>query len=129
VRSTLTLVVVGGVAFGIIFAFGPWLFSTIFGAEWATAGQYARWMALASLPAFAHIPSVQTIPLLGLQGRFLAFEIVVTVLRVAAIVLGAVVVGEALASVILYAVVGVVANLSLMGYVLRESGARRRAAY
>jgi O-antigen/teichoic acid export membrane protein len=129
VRSTLTLALVGGVAFGLIFALGPWLFSTVFGSEWATAGEYARWVALASLAGFAHIPSVQTIPLLGLQGSFLAFEIVVTALRVGAIALGAVLVGDALASVILFSVVGLVANLLLIAYVLRQSGARRRAAY
>jgi len=128
-RSTFTLLVLGGVAFGVIIAFGPWLFSFIFGAEWATAGEYARWLALASLPALTNIPSVQTIPLLGLQRRFLAFEVVVTVSRVAAIVAGAALLDSAVASVALFALVGLGSNVLLIVYVARVSGARRREEF
>jgi O-antigen/teichoic acid export membrane protein len=129
VRSTLTLLVLGAVAFGALFILGPWLFSVVFGPQWATAGEYARWLALGTLPSFVNTPSMQTIPLLGLQGRLLVFEIVQTVARLGAILVGAALMGSALASVVLFAVVGLVTNTLLVVYVVHASAARRREAY
>jgi len=46
IKATFYLALVGLIPYGIIMLFGPWLFSLVFGQDWAIAGQYARWVSL-----------------------------------------------------------------------------------
>ena len=73
-RSTGLLVVVGIVPFGAVIAYGPPLFAFVFGAEWETAGHYARWIALGSFVALIAAPSRSSTSLFGLQGFLAVFE-------------------------------------------------------
>lgn len=87
-KATVMLAVVGIVPFGVIIAFGPVLFSFVFGTEWVAAGEYARWLALWLFFAFINKPSVAALATLGLQFFFLRYEIVSVVLRAVALYIG-----------------------------------------
>ena len=116
--STAGLAVAGLIPFGVVVAAGPWLFSFVFGAEWVVAGEYARWLALWLYFMFMNVPSVQAIPLLGLQGHLLVYEIVFITLRMGALAFGIVVVQSDLVAIGLFSMFGVVANICLIGWVL-----------
>jgi O-antigen/teichoic acid export membrane protein len=119
VLATGALLAIGVVPFGLVVLFGPWLFSLVFGGEWAMAGEYARWLALWLLAAFINRPSVATIPVLSLQRGYLLYEIVSVVARVSAILLGVLLFQSDLVAIALFAAVGVVLNLVLIVWILR----------
>src|SRR5699024_2967087 len=52
IKATLALGFVGILPYGLIIAFGPYIFSLVFGSEWIIAGEYARWIALWSFFVF-----------------------------------------------------------------------------
>ena len=113
-RATLSLAVLGVVPFGLVVAFGPWLFSLVFGHEWHTAGVYAQWLALWSYFGFMNRPSVGAIPVLALQGFFLLYEIASIILRVLALVAGFFIFESALVAVALFSLVSVLLNAVLI---------------
>ena len=119
VRATGALLAVGVVPFGLVFLYGPWLFSLVFGGDWAMAGEYARWMALWLFAAFINRPSVATIPVLSLQRGFLVYEIASVIARASAIVLGVSLFKSDLLAIAFFSVVGVALNLFLVVWVLR----------
>lgn len=113
-KATAALGLVGLVPFSVVVIFGPWLFSFVFGEQWHVAGEFARWMALAEYVVFISRPCVVAVPALSLQGRFLLFEVFSTSLRLVALFGGAVVVGEALATVQAFAAASMVIYSSLV---------------
>jgi O-antigen/teichoic acid export membrane protein len=110
VKATAGLAAVGLVPFGLIVAFGPWMFELVFGSEWRGAGEYARWLAIWFFFGFLNRPSVAAIATLSLQGFFLAFEVLSVVLRVAALFVGFVWYGNDLVAIALFSLVGAVLN-------------------
>ena len=73
------------------------------------------------LQAFLNRPAVSAIPVLGLQDRFLLYEIISTMMRFGAIYIGFVLFKSDLASIILYSLASVVLNLSLIFYTIRQA--------
>lgn len=121
-QVSITLAAVGFVPFGLVFAFGPWMFGLVFGAEWVTSGEYARWLSLWLYFGFINTPSVQTIPILNIQGWFLKYEIVSIVLRIASIVFGFYVMQDDVSAIMAFSGVGVVLNIFLIAYVIVKCG-------
>jgi len=121
VQATGALLAIGVVPFGLVVLSGPWLFSFVFGDEWGTAGEYARWLALWLLAAFINRPSVATIPVLSLQRGFLVYEIVSVVVRVAAIIVGVSLFESDVIAIALFSLSGVGLNLFLVAWVLRRT--------
>ena len=121
VQATGALLAIGVVPFGLVVLSGPWLFSFVFGDEWGTAGEYARWLALWLLAAFINRPSVATIPVLSLQRGFLVYEIVSVVVRVAAIIVGVSLFESDVIAIALFSLSGVGLNLFLVAWVLRQT--------
>lgn len=121
IKATWSLTMIGLIPFGLIAAFGPVLFAIVFGGSWQIAGEYARWMALWVFAAFLNRPAVSAIPVLGLQDRFLLYEIISTMVRFGAIYIGFVLFKSDLASIILYSLASVVLNLSLIFYTIRQA--------
>lgn len=115
------LALVGLLPFALVFATGPWLFALVFGQDWALAGEYARWLALAEFSVFVSRPCTVAVPALGLQGRFLVFELFSTVLRVAALFGGALLLEGALATVVAFSLASIAIYLSLIALVAVES--------
>jgi hypothetical protein len=109
IKATAALALVGLVPFSLVVAFGPWLFALVFVSR----------------------PCVVAVPALSLQGRFLIFEVFSTSLRVLALFGGAVLIGDALATVQAFSAAGVVIYLSLVVIVVfqaRRWHARQGAA-
>ena len=87
-KATIALAAVGLLPFAIVVAFGPQLFSFVFGGEWLRAGEYARWLALWMFFGFLNRPSVAAIATLSIQGFFLVFELVSIGVRIVALAIG-----------------------------------------
>ena len=127
-KATLSLAGIGLLPFGLVVLFGPWLFAVVFGAEWRVAGEFASWMAVFSFVGFINRPSVAAIPVLRLQGFFLVYEIVSTLLRAGALYIAYVIFGTALSTVIAFSLIGVLLNLFLIivTFAMSLRGDRRR---
>lgn len=113
-KATLFLGVIGIIPFGLVVAFGPWLFSFVFGDEWRTAGVFSQWLALWSYFGFMNRPSVGAIPVLALQGLFLLYEVASVALRAISLFVGFIIYDNALVAVALFSVVSVALNLFLI---------------
>jgi O-antigen/teichoic acid export membrane protein len=120
-KATAGLALVGLVPFALVFGAGPWLFALVFGPAWETAGEFARWLALAEYTIFITRPCSVAVPALALQGRFLIFEALSTGLRVAALLSGALLLEEARLTVIAFTCASILIYLSLIVIVLIES--------
>jgi hypothetical protein len=117
---------VGFVPFASVVAFGPGLFSFVFGAEWEAAGIYARWLSLWLYCVFVAVPSVQAIPILGLQGHFLVYEVAVTTLRVISLATGALVLRSDVAAIALFSAVGAIVNIAQIAWCILSCDIRTR---
>lgn len=87
-KSTLVLLAVGIIPFGIIITFGPWLFSFVFGDEWIVAGKYAQWIGVFLLCEFINKPSVKSLPVLSAQLFHLVFTFIILITRIFSLVIG-----------------------------------------
>lgn len=121
IKGVAGLALVGLVPFGLVVLAGPWLFAWVFGAEWAVAGEFARWLALAEYTIFLSRPCTVAVPALALQGRFLLFEVTSTGLRVAALLAGALWWQDALLTVQAFAAASMAIYLALVVIVLFAS--------
>jgi len=120
-KATALLAGVGFLPFLLVIAFGPWLFSFVFGAGWEMAGEYARWLSLWLFFGFLNRPSVMAIQTLGLQHLFLMYEIASVVVRVLALYTGFVMFESDLVAVALFSLAGVILNSFLIGLVMYKS--------
>jgi O-antigen/teichoic acid export membrane protein len=120
-HSTLWLAVIGTPIFALIVAFGPWLFATLLGPEWREAGVYSAllvpwlWLGLANRPA------ISLIPIIGLQSGLLLYEIIGTVAKLAALMVGQQVFVSARWTVGLFSGVGALAYSLLIAWVVWSS--------
>lgn len=120
-KATLTLTLVGVVPFGIMFVFGPVVFQFVFGSDWVVAGEYARWMALWSFFAFINKPSVKTLPVLSEQKFHLHISIISIVARLGGLLMGAYLLQNDLAAVVLYSLAGAIVNIVLISMTIKKS--------
>ena len=120
-KATILLAATGFIPFSVIIFFGPLLFGFVFGAEWTTAGEYARWQAIGLFFGFLNRPSVAAIPVLGLQGFFLSFELFNVAFRTGALVVGFYIFKSDLYSIALFSMAGVFVNIILILLTLRKS--------
>lgn len=125
-KGTAALAAAGLVPFGVIVAFGPWLFSFVFGAGWEPAGEYARWLCLWFYFAFIAAPSFHAIPVLGLQGHFLAYQFVVLGLRTGALAVGAIYFKDDVLAIALLSIVGAVVNATQIAWCVASCDVRSR---
>jgi O-antigen/teichoic acid export membrane protein len=121
IKATLELAAVGFVLFAIVIAFGPWLFSFIFGAKWVVAGEYARWLALWAYFGFVNIPSVLSVPVLVLQAQLLIIELFSVAGCLVALLIGFYYFESDVLSVALVSIFGVARNILLIIYVILNS--------
>ncbi|HEY0837987.1 MAG TPA: oligosaccharide flippase family protein [Azospirillum sp.] len=123
-RTTLALAAVGLPVLLAVAVAGPALFAWTFGAEWETAGAFARWLAPWWFLGFVNVPCVAVIPLLRLQGSFLAYEVALAAARLGALLLGAAQ-GDALTAVAAYALTGALFNAALIAFVFHAARPQR----
>lgn len=120
-KATVTLGAIGIIPFGLVILFGPWLFSFVFGADWVTAGEYARWIALWSLFGFMNRPSVMALPVLSAQSFHLKMTIAMLVVRMAALAVGYYLFKSDTMAIAFFGISGAVLNLILILLTLRIS--------
>jgi len=113
-RATFYLAIVASIPFSIIILFGPWLFSFVFGQEWAVAGEYARWLAIWSYSTFINRPCVQSLPILSAQRFLLIFTVSALILKIIALLIGFFIFGSDIVAMALFGIVGALANLYLI---------------
>lgn len=117
-RATLWLFLLGLPIYALVAAFGPQSFSFLFGPEWRGAGEYASWLSPWYLMVLTNRAAVTALPVLGAQRTLLKYTVLLIILRVVAIYFGYAIFGSALASVILYSLVGFGLNAALIGITL-----------
>jgi len=120
-QTTGVMLVIGIVPFGLVVLFGPSLFGFVFGHEWETAGEYARWLSLWLLSIFISRPSVAAIPVLSLQKGFLVYEIVSAIVLASLLTLGIIFFQSDIIAVQVLSLFGVFFSLFLIFWVLRNA--------
>lgn len=128
VKATLGLIAMGAVPFTVVALFGDRLFPIAFGDEWARAGEYAQWIALWMAASLASRASVQAMPALQIQHLLLVYEIGITISRVAALYVGAAVIGSDLAAVAVFSVTSALGMVVLIGLTWAKAGQADRQA-
>ena len=119
IKATVGLAMVGIIPYGLVVAFGPWLFGLVFGAEWVKAGEYARWVALWLYFGFMNVPSVQAAAVLGIQKWLLIYEVFSMVSRIFTLIIGFYVFHDDKIAIILFSIVGILINLILIFKVIK----------
>ncbi len=118
IQATTGMAAVGILPFAVIVAFGPWLFGFVFGVEWTTAGEYARWLALMLFFHFINRPSVAAIPLLGIQRGLLVYEFFSTASKIIALYIGFGLFADDKIAIFLFSLAGMVAYICLIIWVI-----------
>ena len=121
ISATLGLASIAFLPFTVVFLFGPQLFGYIFGPDWVMAGKYARWMSLWLFFAFINKPSVNVVPILGLQKEMLCYEIIVIAARPLAILGGFYIYNSDLHAIVLFSLTGVCLNILLIVLIILKS--------
>jgi O-antigen/teichoic acid export membrane protein len=119
-KVTLFLLAVGLVPFGMVFFFGDYLFSLVFGMEWELAGKYSQWASLWLLSTLVSGASVAALPALRLQRFLLIREVIGVISRAGALYIGFVVFKSDIMAIVLFSIVGVLLSLSIIYVAFRR---------
>lgn len=120
-KATVVLGLVGVIPYGVVFAFGPWLFGFVFGSEWIIAGEYARWISLWMFFMFMNQPSVKALPVMSAQSFHLRFTVFTLVIRFSLLAIGYFAFSSDLIAIALFGISGAVLNLTLILLTIRRS--------
>jgi O-antigen/teichoic acid export membrane protein len=82
IGATSWLIVAGFPPLVATIVFGPAIFAALFGEQWREAGQYASWLAIPAYFQLVSQPVIAAVPALGLQGGYLAQEVLSSVAKV-----------------------------------------------
>ena len=124
-KATLVLSAVGIIPFGIVIAFGPWLFEFVFGQGWDKAGEYAVWLSIFLFFNFINKPTVAAVPILELQGGLLFYEVFSTGLKFISIMVGFFVFKDDLVSIMLFSISGAISYIFMICWILIKSKSRK----
>lgn len=100
---------------------GPEIFGQIFGPEWREAGVFAQWLTPWLYLVFITSPLVSLFEVLDRQAAGMAYQGVLLVVRVAAVIAGAWV-GEITVAVAFFAVGSAACWLASLDWIIRASG-------
>lgn len=120
-KATGILLVLGLIPFVTVMAFGPWLFSLVFGSSWSLAGEYAQWLALWLYASLAARPTIASIPAMNIQGLFLIYEIIGLIIRLSTLYISFITYRSDIIAIMLFSIVGTFLNLSIILITLYKS--------
>src|SRR5699024_5551321 len=123
-KATYSLAGVGIIPFSLVILFGPFLFTFVFGSDWTTAGEYARWIALFSFSTFINKPAVKSMPVLNAQRFHLLFTIFRAIIRTLSLVVGFLLFDSDVIAVALFGITSFITNIMLISITLRLSNIR-----
>lgn len=106
------------IPFAVVFFYGEELFVIVFGDGWAKSGEYAGWLAIYSFFLLLTRPIISAMMVLSGQKKLLFFEVFTGALKLIALFLPAIYVGDALSSIKAYSVVSSFMSIILIGYSL-----------
>lgn len=112
-KSTLGLFGLGLLPAIVLWFWSPQLFAWVFGRQWRTAGEFARYLVFWLLFAFCNLPAVLFARLIRIQRTLFFFNSILLAVRVLALVAGGLYL-TALQSIALFSLVGGVMNLALI---------------
>jgi O-antigen/teichoic acid export membrane protein len=109
----------------VLFIWAPTLFTWIFGSQWLTAGEYARYMIMWLLFLFCNLPSVLFSRIIRIQREMFFFDIMVLAVRAAMLILGGMYL-SALQTIMLFSILSALMNIiyiAIVGFILmRKEG-------
>jgi O-antigen/teichoic acid export membrane protein len=126
IKATGVLSLLGLLPFGAVIVFGPWLFNLVFGSEWVVAGEYARWLSFWLYFQFINVPCIKAIPILGLQGYKLGYEILSAFVSTGLLAFGALYLKSDIWAVALFSVGKAALYMGLILWVILLSRTRTR---
>ena len=115
-KATFILAAIASIPMLIIIVLGGHLFGFVFGEQWVEAGRYSQWLVVWLFFAFINRPSVAMLYVLGLQAFSLKLNVIFTVIRLIAILIGGYLSSPILA-VMLYSISGAIFNIILISYI------------
>jgi len=118
-RSTAGLFGLGLLPTVVLGIWSPYIFAWVFGDQWRTAGEFARYLAFWLLFSFCNLPAVLFAPLIRIQRALFLFNSMLLIARVLSLVVGGLYLTP-LQTVALFSVVGGVMNVALILLVGRE---------
>lgn len=113
-KTTLWLVAVGIVPFGLLAILSPSIFPFVFGDEWHTAGVYASYLSLWTYTSFCNTPATSVMPVLRKQKRYLIFNVANLFVRVAVLAFAALT-GGPMQAIIYLSAAGMLYNIIIIG--------------
>lgn len=126
IKTTLGMAATGAIPFVLVIFTGPFLFELVFGAAWRSAGVYAQWLSIWIFLQYLNKPAVSAIPALGIQGGFLIYEVISTLTKIFALWIGFAFYQDAVIAVALFSLVGSVAYVWLIFWVIYRSSQASR---
>lgn len=93
-----------------LFVWSPPLFSWIFGAQWQTAGEFARYLTLWLLFMFCNLPSVLFARVIRIQRKMFFFDVVLLTARALVLIIGGMYL-TALHTIMLFSILSAVMNV------------------
>ncbi len=114
-KTTQLLALIALIPFVIVILWGEPIFTFVFGTQWGPAGKYASILSFWLFFGFINPPSVITIYLLELNKVQLIWEILLLIFRVIAIYAGFILFNDVIVSISLFAIVGILFNIILIG--------------
>lgn len=120
-KATAALAAVGVIPYGFIILFGPWIFSIVFGADWFTAGEYARWMAFWVFCTFINQPSTKALQAMFKQAFQLIYAGFTLLIRALAFMTGYYLFFDDIIALAFFTIVAGILNIGLIILTLRIS--------
>jgi len=117
-KSTVLLLAGCIVPFVLFAMTSEFLFEVVFGPGWTLSASYAAWMVFYGIFMLGSRPAIAAIPVLGLNRKFLVFEIFSSSLKVFAMVVAIYFFNESVTAVIFYSVVSALMYAALIVYIL-----------
>ena len=111
VKGTIALSLTAILPFGFVFFWGKELFVLVFGENWSTAGEYARWISIWMGFTLASRASVASLPGLKMQSYLLIQEVLALFMRTGALYLGFKYFQSDIIAIELFSLVGIFLNL------------------
>jgi len=109
----------------VLFIWSPTLFIWIFGSQWHTAGDFARYLTLWMMFAFCNLPSVLFARVIRMQRDLFIFNLILLIARALVLILGGVYL-SALQTIMLFSVLSAFMNIIfivIVGFILmRKEG-------
>lgn len=121
-KTTFGLCCLGAIPFGLVAWWGPGLFSFVFGSEWATAGELARWMSILLFLNFVARPCSQSLQVQHHQKFLLVLDLVSTGSTAVILFVGGHLLKNQLAAVACYSLFGALYSCVLMIKGFRSAG-------